>query len=379
MMLFTVAAASALTLQAAVERAASVNPDAIVAALDARRAGLDAAEAYASLGLTPRLGVSRTWSGGAATETSAFGVDVGVLDASAWLNGAQRAAEAAAAKYAAEGTSLDVQYAAALLFVSAVESERAVEAKRATEAAAMGTAEAVRVRVSAGLESALAGSSAEAAVLVARAERLRAEAERRIARVRLSRALEMEDLGDLVVPEPLALPEAVGASPWIDVATQDVQASRWSHYEDLAAFLPTGGLSAQRPLDVPTWSITLSVTWQLPGVVGPFLQERRSALGVRIAETQLEALKRDLAAELDAAVESARAAHEVLAAHQAREALSEEALTIGRVRLGAGLASSLELLRLQDELASSRAARVAAELEEQAAILEARRLAGMSW
>lgn len=379
MMLLFFSTAQALTLQAAVDRAATVDPDAIVAALDARRAGLDAAEAYASLGLTPRLAVSRTWSGGAATETSSFGVDVGVLDASAWLNGAQRSAEAAAAKYAAQGTSLDAQYAAALLFVSAVESERALEAKRATESAAVGTAEAVRVRVSAGLESALAGSSADAAVLVARAERLRAEAERRIARVRLSRALEMENLGDLVVPEPLALPEAVGASPWIDVATQDVRASRWSHYEDFAAFLPTGGLSAQRPFDVPTWSITLSATWQLPGVVGPFLQERRSALGVRIAETQLEALKRDLAAELEAAVESARAAHEVLAAHQAREALSEEALTIGRVRLSAGLASSLELLRLQDELASSRAARVAAELEEQAAILEARRVAGVPW
>lgn len=379
MMLFYFATAQALTLQAAVERAASVSPDAIVAALDARRASLDAAEAYAALGLTPRVGFSRTWSGRAATETSSFGADVGVLNASAWLNGAQRSAEAAAARYAAEGTSLDVQYAAALLFVSAVESERALEAKRATETASEGTAEAVRVRVSAGLESELAGRSADAAVLVARAERLRSEAERRIARVRLSRALEMEDLGDLEVPAPLSLPEAVAASPWLDVATEDVRAARWNHYEDFAAFLPTGGLSAQRPFDVPTWSVTVSATWQLPGVVGPFLQERRSALAVRMAETQLEALKRDLAAELEAAVESARAAHEVLAAHQARETLSEEALTIGRVRLSAGLASSLEVLRLQDELASSRAARVAAELEEQAAILDARRVAGVRW
>ncbi|GDX78448.1 hypothetical protein LBMAG42_02590 [Deltaproteobacteria bacterium] len=376
MMLLCFNAAQALTLQATVERAASVSPDAIVAALDARRAGLDAAEAYASLGIKPKLVIARTYRGGATTASTSIGATV---DASGWLSMPQRAAEATAARYAAEGTTLDAQYAAALLFISAIEAERALEAKTATEVAAEGTAAAVRVRVTAGLESELAGRSADAAVLVARAERLRGAAEVRITRVRLARALELEDLGELEVPAPLSLPSDAAASPWVDVASESVRAARWGHLVELAGWLPRAGIKGETPLAAGPWAITLSATWSFDGLAGPLFQERRSALATRIAETELEALKLDLAAELEVAVELARAAREVLAAHQARESLSEEALTIGRVRLGAGLASSLELLRLQDELASSRAARVAAELEEQAAILEARRVAGVRW
>lgn len=379
MMLVLLASAWALTLEEAVARAESVNPAALVATLEAQRARLDAAEAYASLGLTPQLAMSRTWSGGAAVTSSSFGVHVGVLDASAWLNGAQRSAEAAAAKYAAEGTALDAQYSAALLFVSAVVGERAVAAREATVSAAEGTAAAVAVRVKAGLDSELLGRRAEAAVLVARAERLRAIAEARIARIRLQRALELGELGTLEAPAPLSLPGGAEGSPWLRVASQNIRAAEMNHLEDLAGILPTGGLAATTPLDGLAWSVKLSATWQWAGVIGPFLQERRSALATRIAETQLDALKKDLDAELEASVQAARAAREVRSAHEAREALAVAALSIGSVRLGAGLASSLEVLLLQDELASARAASVAAELEEHAAILESRRLAGLAW
>ena len=78
-------------------------------------------------------------------------------------------------------------------------------------------------------------------------------------------------------------------------------------------------------------------------------------------------------------MQSARVAREVRSAHEAREALAVEALSIGSVRLAAGLDSSLEVLLLQDELASARAASVAAELEEYSAILESRRVAGLAW
>jgi outer membrane protein TolC len=66
-------------------------------------------------------------------------------------------------------------------------------------------------------------------------------------------------------------------------------------------------------------------------------------------------------------------------AQAARRALAEAALAAGQARVKAGISATLELLRLQDDVASARADLVAAELEAQTATLEARRVAALPW
>lgn len=380
MIVLLVASAHALTLAQAVDRAAAVNPEAIVAGLEVQRAQLDAAERWAGLGPTPELSVSREFAGGAETGKDKFKVTFGVLDAQRWMDAAGHSAEASALRYARAGTTLDAQYAAAALYVGAYEAGRAVEAARQQEQAAKETATLVAGRVKAGLDSELVGRSAEAAVLVARAERVQAEADEKVARLHLARALEMDDPGTLEAPPVLVLPEAgTAASPWLDESAQAVRAARWQHAEAIAGWLPKGGLEAKTDLDPMAWSVTLSATWALDGVAGPFLAERRSALAVRIAETQYAALKRDYAEEQAVAVEQARAAHDVREAQEARAALAQESVAMGQVQLTAGVTSAIALLRLSDDQASASKALVAAELDEAVAILEARRLAGEAW
>jgi len=380
MLLTLLGSAYALTLAEAVDRAAEVNPQSIVAGLEVSRAELDAAERYVKLGPTPELDLSRTFAGGAQTTHDRVKVTIGALDAAAWLDAAGASSAAVALRHARAGTALDAQYAAATLYVSAIEADRAVEAAKVSEKAATDTAAAVAGRVRAGVDSELVSRSADASVLVARAERLRAEAEGRVARLRLARALELDDLGTLEVPAALGLPAAgSAASPWLDEAAQTVRTARWQHAEALADWLPKGGLEAKSDLDPMAWSVTLSATWKLDGVAGPFLHERRSALAVRIAETQYDAMKLDFAAELSIAVERARAAQAVLEAQAAREALANEAVALGQAQLAAGVTTSINLLRLVDDLASASKARVAAELDAQVATLEARRLAGEAW
>jgi outer membrane protein TolC len=378
-MILLVAAAAALTLAEAVERAAVVNPDATIAALRARQAQLDAGRAWSGLGLTPSLSAQRSWAGGASVASSSVSVAVGALDATRWFDAAEKGSDAQAARYAARGSALDAQYAAAQLFVAAVQAERARDAAALTEQTAGEIAEAVNGRVAAGIDSDLLGKSAQAAHLVARAEHARAEARVRQSRLLLQRALEFDELGALEPPAALELPAEPQRSPWLEVASAELQSARWSHWEAAAGWLPRGGLAASSALDPMSWTITLSGTWTLGGVVGPFLKERHRALGVQIAETAYEGLKRDLATAEAVAADAAAAALAVQEAQAARRALAEAALAAGQARVKAGISATLELLRLQDDVASARADLVAAELEAQTATLEARRVAALPW
>lgn len=379
MMIALFAPALALTLDEAVRRAAEVDPDTLIAALEARQLGLGAVEAWTALGPTPSVTLGRSWEAGAATTTSRFSVSAGLLDAGRWFDALQEGAQATEGRHAADGTRLDAQYAAAALYVAAWEAEVAVAAARDSEAAATATLATVRARAAAGLDSQLLLRSGEAAQLLASAERERAEGEAAVAAVRLRRALELDELGELALPAALALPDGGPASPWLDSARAAVKAAKWRHAQDVAGWLPVGSLEANTPLDPTSWRVTLGATWTFDGLAGPFLRERSSALAVTIAEVELDALERDYAAALAAATASARAAGRVLEAHRAREAVSAEALALGQAQLAAGLVSTLEVLRLQDQLAEARAARVVAELEERLAVLQARHAAGLGW
>ncbi len=379
MILALVLSARALTLDETVRRAAEVNPGAMIAALTAQQAELAAAQSWAHLGPSPSLSVGRTWRNNLEIDSGSFNVSLGALEPVSWFRALQRSSQATASRYAAAGTSLDAQYAAAALFVGAWEARRAVAAARDTEGAAETLATAITARVAAGVDSPLLGRSAEAGRLLAVAERIAAEAELATARLRLARALELDDLGELAAPPTLALPGDGRASPWLDAAKESIQSAKWRHGRDIAGWLPSGSLNANTPLNVPGLAITLSATWSLDGVVGPFLLERQSALAVRIADVQYTALQRDYDAEVASAKVRATAAGLVLDAHRARQETADAALAEGRALLDAGLVSTLEVLRLQDQLSSARTARVVAELAELLAILDARRLAGEGW
>lgn len=379
MTLLWITAAAALTLDEAVQRAAEVDPDVLVAALEARRLNLDAAEAWTALGPTPTLAVGRAWESAASTTDNRFSVSLGLLDAGAWFDALKEGSQARAGREVATATRLDAQYATAALYLAAWYADAATTAAQQSEAAADTTLTTVRARGAAGLDNALLVRSAEAAQLLAGAERAAAEGEAAVARVQLGRALQIEGAVALEEPGALVLPEGAAASPWLQVAQADLEAARWDHAQDLAGWLPTGSLSATTPLDPMSWRVTLGATWTFDGLAGPFLRERNSALAVRIAEVQLDGVRRDYDAALAAAVQRARAAARVVEAHRAREAVSGEALALGQAQLAAGLISTLEVLRLQDQLADARGARVRAELDAALAVLAARQAAGAPW
>ena len=378
-MILLVAGAFALTLSGAVERAAQMDPQAEIASLEARKLHLDSARSWSALGLTPSLSLGRSYTGGASVETSSLSVSVGALDAVRWLDAAQRSSLAKAAGFAARGTALDAQYGAAQLFVNAVQAERALSAAVLNERTASEISSAVAARVAAGLDSDLLGKSAEAAHLVARAARARSESRVRQARLQLQFALQLDDLGELEPPDTLELPAEALRSPWLHAAKSGTDAARWGHWEAAAGWLPAGGLAASTGLEALSWSVALTGTWTLPGVVGPALRERSRTLDVRIAELSYNTLIRKLATAEAFAADQATTAAEVLAAQAARVELAEAALSSGQARLAAGVSDTLELLRLQDDLASARGDHVAAELEAQTAILEARRVSAMPW
>lgn len=378
-MMFLISLAHALTLRGAVERAAEVNPQSEIAALQARQAALDSGRAWSALGPTPAVSLERSWTGGASVASSSMSVSVGALDAVRWLDAAERSSLAQASRYTARGTALDAQYAAAQLFIGALQAERALAAARLTESAAADISTAVGQRAAAGIDSDLLRQSAESAHLVARAQRMRAESRVREARLHLQFALQVEDLGELESPEPLALPSEPESSPWLEAASAEREAARWAHWEAAAGWLPKGGLAASSALEPVSWTVTVTGTWSLPGVVGPLLRERSKALGVRIAEVSYDTLRRELTTAQAVATEQARTAEMVREAQAARVALGEAALAAGQARVAAGISTSIELLRLQDDLAGARADLVAAELDLQTAVLEARRVAAIPW
>ena len=380
-MMLLLGSAWAISLDEAVARAAELDASAVVATLTWRQAQLDAAERWSGVGLTPSLAWQSRQSGAPTVETTSFNLSVGALAPSAWFDAAEQSAQAAAARFTADGTTLDAQYAAAVLYHGVVSAEAALAAAEEGQAAAGATLDAVRARVAAGLDSELVGKSAEAAVLVAKADRARADAGVTVSRLQLARALQLSaaDLGSVALPAALDLPGESSASPFLGAARANLAAARWEHGQDIAGLLPSGSLTATTPLDPVAWQVTLGATWTFDGLAGPFLRERNSALAVKIAGVQLDALERDLGLAIESARAQARAAREVLVAARAREELAEVALQVGQLRLTAGLASTLEVLLLQEQLASARADRVASELAEAVAVLEARRAAGLGW
>lgn len=377
--LLLVPLAGATTLKEVVDRAAEVNPDALVAGLEWRQDKLAAAEAWTALGPTVSADVGRSATGDVVTTSDSLTVSVGLLDAGQWFGAGGESAKARASGHAYDATTLDAQYFAAMLYYEALSAQAALDAAKQGAALAKATLDATRARVGAGLESELVGRSAEIGQLQAEAEVASAEAGVNVARARLARAVE-QDIGELAPADVPVLPTGEGASPWLQEAEAQVSAARWEHGTALAELLPEGGAKAATGLfDPGVWTVTLSATWTFDGLAGPFLRERRAALETRIAETELDALRRDLDLASTEAVENARAASRIAEVARARERLSEESLRVGQTRLGVGLASSLEVLRLQDEAAQARADRVSAELAESISALEARRVAGISW
>lgn len=384
MILLCVAFANALTLQQAVDRAAEVDPSALTAALQARQARLSAAESWVQLGVSPSLSASRTLVGGGAVggatvDSARFTMTSDALDPSAWFDATQLSAQARAARWVASGAELDAQYAVALLYFGVRSAEAALAAAEAGEIAANGTLSAVRARVAAGLDSELTGKRAEAAALLARSVSLTATSDVEVSRLQLARALQQESVDALAAPPALSLPGLVSESPYLASAAAELDAARLDHAKDIAGLFPSGSVSAGTPLDPLDWSVTVGATWTLDGVAGPLLRERVSALEIEVAQTQLDAVQRDLALGIAVATSQAKAAQSVAEAAAARESLAEESLKVGQLRLSAGLASGLEVLLLQEDLAEARADRVASEFAASTAVLEARRMAGVRW
>lgn len=370
--------ALATTLEEVVARAAEVDPDAVVAQLEWKRDRVDAVEAWSQLGPSPAVSVSKDLL----SDTPAAGalsVSVGLLEPGTWMDAVQESAQARVGHWVADATTLDVQYAAALLYYEALSAEAGLAAAKVGEELAQATVTATRARVAAGLESEILGKSADIGLLQAQADRVNAEADVAITRARLARAIEQE-IGDLAPAQAPALPAEEPASPWLRAAEAEVDAARMEHWRALAEILPEGDLRASRGFaDTSAWRLTAGATWRFDGVIGPFARARSAAIDKQIAEVEAEGLDRDLTLLLTTAKEQANAATKVAEAARAREKLAEETLRVGQTRLQAGLTSSLEVLRLQDEAAQARADRVAAELAEALARLEARRVAGVKW
>lgn len=375
--------ADAMTLEEAVSRAASLDPAAVIAEHDARIAALAAQESWAGLGLTPALGWQQRLSAGARAGTLSWSVSVGALDPSAWFDALQQGAQRDSAEAAAAALRLDAQYAAALLYYDALSAAASVEAARAALASAEGIAEVTRARLAAGLESELAARAAELERLRASAALAQAESDLRVARARLQRALQA-DPGELSAPPLPEFPES-GNSPWLDRAAEEIRAAGYGRQERVAELFPAGFLEASSSTtsgagtSATTSALTVGLTWSLDGVVGPFLRARSATLERRIAEVSYDNLKLDLDLGLTEARAQADAARAQVEAARAREALAAESLAIGQARARAGLSSTLELLRLQDEVLSARTDRIRAEQAQAVAILAARRLAGLGW
>jgi outer membrane protein TolC len=351
----------------------------MIAAIEARQARLDALESWTGLGLTPSVRVARSFTGNTSVASTRFSASVGALDAPAWFSAGEASADAQVARWLGEGATLDAQYAAALLYFEVIESEAGVDAAKSGEEAAAGTLAAASARVIAGLDSILIQHQAESALLTAKAKTRAAEACVRVARLRLERALQIDDLGNLATPAALDLPASADEPPELAASKAALDAARWNHGGTLAGLLPVGSLEATAPAEPFEATLTVGATWTFDGLAGPFLRERRSALAVKAAEIAYDAARRDLALGIAAATEEARAAHELAEAARARQTIAAEALEVGQRRVAAGLDSALQLLLLQDDLASARADRVSADLAEATAILVARRTAGLRW
>ena len=378
--------AAAMTLEEAVQRAATLDPAAVIAASNERIAALAATEAWAGLGLTPSLSYNRRLQAGVWTGGISWQVSLGAVAPATWFNAMQQGAQRDSVIAQAGAATFDAQYAAALLYYDAIAAQSYLDAAHAALTSATGIAEVTQARLKAGLESDLAARAAELERLRAQAAVAQAESSLRIARARLQRALQT-DPGELTAPPLPAFPGDERRSPWLDSAAAEVRAARYGQQERVAAIFPSGSLSVSSGnfssstagAAPGVWSLNVGLSWTLDGIVNPFLRAREADLERRIAEVSYENLKLDLDLGLTEARAQADAARTQVDAARAREALATESLAIGQARQQAGLSNALELLRLQDDLLLARADRVQAEHTEALAILSARRLAGLGW
>lgn len=377
--------AAALTLDEAVQRAGEVDPDAVIASLTWKRDRLGSTETAVNLGVSASASVRKTWGDALGTNTPDLVFSVPIVDIGGWFDALQEAAQVRESRWSADATRLDAQYAAAALYYDVLAAEAGIRAARDGKALAEATAQAIAARVAAGLDNELTGRSAQLGLLQAQASLATNEARLEITQARLARALQ-QPLDTLTPADIPALPAEGGISPWIQAQEEALAAAKLGHAQRIGELLPDATLSTSTNLlssagaaPLTAWSVSLGASWSFDGLAGPFLRERQAAVDVDIAEVQLDAIQQDYALALTEARARARAADRVAEAAQARESLADSSLKIGQSRLEVGLASSLEVLRLQDDAATARADRVTAELERALARLEARRIVGLGW
>lgn len=369
--------ASALTLPEAVSRAAEVDPDSIIAALSARSSASQGVEAWADLGVTPSVSLSQTFG---AVASSRLSVNVGLLNPPAWFDALAVGSATTGARASAEATARDAKYAVAVMWYQAFAADEAEELAQTSLSEARGTADAAEARLRAGLASELDAKAARLGVLDAQAALASAQSTRFIALAALSSALQMDVVKVDAVEAPV-MPTETGVSPWIRVYEASVQEARWYEASSIAALFPTAGLSAQTTLfpaaPTNTWAVSLNATWSFSGIVSPFLDVQQAHLDRRIAEVQLDQARREDSLALAIARAQVDAARARTSAAQDGEKLAAETVAVGRARLGAGLISTLDVLKLQEQQAQARVKRVSAELDLALAVLDSRRLVGL--
>lgn len=379
-MVLVVLPAFALTLDEAVHRAAEVDPDALVADCQAQLRGLRAGEAWSALTVTPKLKYRHTWEAGEETDTWSFRADLDTLDASLWFDAFTQSARHERDLARADGARIDAEYYAAELYAQVVAAQARVAAAQHASDRATATQKATAARVAAGLESELLGKSAALEVMAAEADRAKADAELTVAELALARVLQADGpVGVEAFPPPPLGEWTTASTPEVRAAKAELAALRAADGAAWGSLLPTGVVRVESDLPDVSWKVTAGFTWTLRGLAAPVFAERQTALGVKIGAIELDAAVRDAEQALGAAMAQARAAKTVAEVAHAREDLAEQALAVGQARLVAGMSGALEVLRLQDDAAKARDARVSADLDAVTTVLEARRIAGVPW
>ncbi len=369
--------AAALTLPDALARAADVDPSSVIAGLQARKQRIQTAEAWAGLGLTPAVSLSDTIGN---TPSGSLSVDLALLNPPSWFSALSQVATADAARATAEATARDARYAVAALWYQAFAAEEAEDLAQTTLTEARGTANAAEARLRAGLASELDAKAARLGVLNAQATLAQAQSTRFIALATLSSALQTEVVNVDVASQP-EMPDSVGISPWIAVYQDNVKAAKWAEASSIASLFPTGDISGSTtilPLSPQNqWQIAVSASWAFSGVVNPVLRVETAHIDRTVAEEQLEQQKRSDALAIQVARAQVDAARARRSAAVDGEKLAAETVAVGQARLSAGLISTLDVLKLQEQEALARVQRVGSELDLALAILDSRRLSGL--
>ena len=373
----TSAPAFAITQPEAIDRAAEVDPDAVIAALRARKEASQTVQAYANLGLTPSVSVSETFGSAA---TSSVSVSTSLLDPPSWFSALAQGENLHGARATADATARDTRFGVAALWFQAFAAQEAEDLAQTSLSEARGTADAAEARLRAGLTSELDAKAARLGVLNAQATLASAQSTRFIALARLSSAIQV-DVAEVDAPEAPQMPDATGVSPWLAVYEANVQQARWNEAAAWANLFPSPSLSGSHTLlpasTSSAWAITLSASWSFSGLVSPFLDVQTSHIDRKVAELQLDAQRRADALDVSIARAKVDAAKARRSAAVDGEKLAAETVTVGKARLGAGLISTLDVLKLQEQEAQARVQRVSAELDLALAVLDSRRLSGL--